>query len=339
MSTHIRAEGLVKHFPVRGSRSVVQAVDKVDITIERGRTLGLVGESGSGKSTVGRCLLRLVEPTEGRVMHGDLDIASLSSRRMQRHRAKAQMIFQDPYESLNPRMRIRALVEEPLLLHTDLSRTARSRRAQELLTLVRLEPVHLDRYPHELSGGQLQRIGIARAIATDPDFLVLDEPTSSLDLSVRAGVLDLLKRLQRDLGITYLFISHDLTTVAHMADEVAVMYLGSIVELGASSSVFGDPQHPYSQALLSAALSLDPDRKSNRHVLGGETPSPIDLPDRCLFAARCPLQREDCLTGRPAHAPPHADHTAACVRVMDGTNRLPAQALAGAPDPAPTRNR
>ncbi|GAA4686785.1 ABC transporter ATP-binding protein [Nocardioides nanhaiensis] len=326
MTAHVEARGLVKTFPVRGSRSPVRAVNGVDIVIPRGRTLGLVGESGSGKSTVGRCLLRLLEPTEGTVRHGDHDVLAMRADQLRRHRARSAMVFQDPYESLNPRMRIRSIVEEPLMLHTDLDGRGRRQRAAELMRMVRLEEVHLERFPHELSGGQLQRIGIARALATDPDFLVLDEPTSSLDLSVRAGVLRLLKRLQRELDITFLFISHDLTTVAAMSDDVAVMYLGTVVEQGPASEVLENPQHPYSQALLSAALPVTTGARPVRHVLEGETPSPVDLPPGCPFAPRCPLRRDDCVTGMPA---PHAvteQHLAHCVRVPEGTHILPARA-------------
>jgi oligopeptide/dipeptide ABC transporter ATP-binding protein len=325
VSEHIEARGLVKTFPVRGSRALVQAVNGVDVVIPRGKTLGLVGESGSGKSTVGRLLLRLLEPSAGSVRHGERDVLALSAEQLRRHRAQAAMVFQDPYESLNPRMRIRALVEEPLMLHTDLDRAGRQRRAAELMRVVRLEEFHLDRYPHELSGGQLQRIGIARALATDLEFLVLDEPTSSLDLSVRAGVLRLLRRLQRDLDITYLFISHDLTTVAAMSDEVAVLYLGTVVERGPAAAVLGNPQHPYTQALLSAALPIKTGTRGRRHVLEGETPSPIDLPSGCPFAPRCPLRRDDCVTGPPVAQHVSEDHHVACVRVPDGTNFLPAQ--------------
>ncbi|GGO73088.1 ABC transporter ATP-binding protein [Nocardioides deserti] len=324
MSEHIEARGIVKTFSVRGSRAPVRAVNGVDIVIPRGRTLGLVGESGSGKSTVGRCLLRLLEPTEGTVRHGEHDVLAMKPETLRRHRARAAMVFQDPYESLNPRMRIRSVVEEPLMLHTDLEPSARRRRAAELMRLVRLEEFHLDRFPHELSGGQLQRIGIARALATDPEFLVLDEPTSSLDLSVRAGVLRLLKRLQRELGITFLFISHDLTTVAAMSDEVAVMYLGTVIEKGPAAEVLGNPQHPYSQALLSAALSVDPEGRRVRHVLEGETPSPVDLPPGCPLASRCPLVRNDCRLAVPPLFEVSEGHGAACVRVPEGTNVLPA---------------
>lgn len=335
MSEHIEARDLVKTFPVRGSRALVRAVNGVDVVIPRGRTLGLVGESGSGKSTIGRLLLRLLEPTSGSVSHGGRDVLAMNAEQLRRHRAQAAMVFQDPYESLNPRMRIRALVEEPLMLHTDLDRAGRRKRAAELMRLVRLDTFHLDRYPHELSGGQLQRIGIARALATDLEFLVLDEPTSSLDLSVRVGVLRLLRRLQRELDITYLFISHDLTTVAAMSDEVAVLYLGTVVERGPADAVLGNPQHPYTQALLSAALPIKTGTRGQRHVLEGETPSPVDLPPGCPFAPRCPLRREDCVTGPIAAQQISADHHVACVRVPEGTNALPAQPAAS-PVPATT---
>lgn len=326
MNAHIEARGIVKTFNVRGSRALVRAVNGVDIVIPRGKTLGLVGESGSGKSTVGRCLLRLLEPTEGTVRHGDHDVLAMKPETLRRHRARAAMVFQDPYESLNPRMRIRSVIEEPLMLHTDLDKAGRRRRAAELMRMVQLEEFHLERFPHELSGGQLQRIGIARALATDPEFLVLDEPTSSLDLSVRAGVLRLLKRLQREHQITFLFISHDLATVAAMSDEVAVMYLGTVIERGPAAEVLGNPQQPYSQALLSAALPVDPTQRRSRHVLQGETPSPVNLPSGCPLAPRCPLQREDCLVAVPPLYEVSPGHGAACVRVPEGTNILPATA-------------
>lgn len=333
MSAHVEARGLVKTFPVRGSRALVRAVNGVDVVIPRGRTLGLVGESGSGKSTVGRCLLRLLEPTEGSVRHGEHDVLAMRAEQLRRHRARSAMVFQDPYESLNPRMRIRSIVEEPLMLHTDLDGRARRRRAAELMRMVRLEEVHLERFPHELSGGQLQRIGIARALATDPDFLVLDEPTSSLDLSVRTGVLRLLKRLQRELDITFLFISHDLATVAAMSDDVAVMYLGTVVEQGPAREVLESPQHPYTQALLSAALPVTVGARPVRHLLEGETPSPVDLPPGCPFAPRCPLRRDDCSTAMPPAHAISSRHLAHCVRIADGTHLLPA-AQPGDPVPA-----
>lgn len=327
MPTSVKVDRLHKHFHVRGGRSLLRAVNGVSFEIPAGTTLGLVGESGSGKSTVGRCLLRLLEPTSGTVEIGGVELTSLSHRELRKRRSSFQMIFQDPYDSLNPRMTIGDLVEEPLLLHTDLDDSSRRERAEELLHLVRLDPQHLDRLPHQLSGGQLQRVGIARAIATEPDFLVLDEPTSSLDLSVRAGVLRLLQELQQRLGMTYLLISHDLATVGAYCDRMAVMYLGAIVEVGKARDVFESPQHPYTQALLSADLPPDPSVAIARHHLEGEIPSPLDLPSGCLFMTRCPLVREDCRGEHPDHrfVTGHGrEHSAACVRLDDGTNMIPA---------------
>ena len=323
MTVRVEVDGLVKHFPIRGAAGVVQAVNDVSLTIEPGTTLGIVGESGSGKSTLGRCVLRLLEPTAGSVKIDGEDITSLRPRELRRRRSKLQMIFQDPYDSVNPRMRVQRILEEPMVLHTDMSESERRERAGELLELVNLEPHHLRRFPHELSGGQLQRIGIARAIALNPDFVVLDEPTSSLDLTVRAGVLKLLRALQRELGLTYLLISHDLATVAAYCDDVAVMYLGSVVERGPAGEVFAAPQHPYTQALLSAELPADPTVKLRRYVLQGEIPSPVNLPTGCLFASRCPLVLDECRAGPPLHRNVTAGHSAACIRIDDGTNLLP----------------
>lgn len=318
----VTVENLVKHFPIRGTSGIVQAVNNVSFEIAPGTTLGVVGESGSGKSTLGRCLLRLIEPTSGRVVIDGKDMTALDSRALRAARAKVQIIFQDPYESVNPRMRVRRILEEPMVLHTSMTERERARRAVELLELVNLEPLHLNRFPHELSGGQLQRIGIARAIALNPSFIVLDEPTSSLDLTVRAGVLSLLRNLQKDLGLTYLLISHDLATVSAYCDEMAVMYLGSIVEQGAASQVFRDPQHPYTQALLSAQLPADPTVTVRRHVLAGEIPSPVNLPSGCLFASRCPIAIDECRRERPESRTIVGSHRASCIRIDDGTNRL-----------------
>ena len=325
MPAHVSVENLHKHFSVRGG--LLRAVNGVSFEIPAGTTLGLVGESGSGKSTVGRCLLRLLEPTSGSIHIGDADLVAMRARELRSHRRHMQMVFQDPFDSVNPRMSIGALVEEPLLLHTDLSGSERRERARELLRLVRLEEQHLDRLPHQLSGGQLQRVGIARAIATDPSFIVLDEPTSSLDLSVRAGVLRLLRELQDRLGLTYLLISHDLATVGAYCDQVAVMYLGSLVESGGATEVFESPQHPYTQALLSADLPPDPTVRLRRHLLDGEMPSPLDLPTGCCFSSRCPVVRDDCWEIPPAlrDAGRHG-HRAACTRLDDGTNLIPTRA-------------
>jgi len=324
MTAAVEVDHLVKHFPIRGTSGVVQAVNDVSFRIERGATLGVVGESGSGKSTLGRCLLRLVEPTSGSIVIDGQDMTALDARALRTARARIQMIFQDPYESVNPRMRVRRILEEPMRLHTSMTERERGRRAAELLELVNLERVHLNRFPHELSGGQLQRIGIARAIALNPSFIVLDEPTSSLDLTVRAGVLSLLRRLQEELGLTYLLISHDLATVSAYCDEMAVMYLGSVVERGRASEVFADPQHPYTQALLSAQLPADPAATVERHRLTGEIPSPVDLPRGCLFASRCPIVHDACREGRPTTRTITPTHGAACIRLDDGTNQLPA---------------
>lgn len=322
MTVAIQVENLVKHFPIRGTSGVVQAVNDVSFSIEAGTTLGVVGESGSGKSTLGRCLLRLIEPTSGRVVIEGQDMTTLTPRTMRAARARVQMIFQDPYESVNPRMRVRRILEEPMRLHTSMTERERGNRAAELLELVNLERVHLNRFPHELSGGQLQRIGIARAIALNPSFIVLDEPTSSLDLTVRAGVLSLLRDLQQELGLTYLLISHDLATVSTYCDEMAVMYLGSVVEQGRAADVFRSPQHPYTQALLSARLPADPTVKVARHLLTGEIPSPVNLPPGCLFSTRCPLAHEGCRAERPTHRTIEGTHRASCIRIDDRTNLL-----------------
>ena len=322
MSSLISVRDLVKTFTLDTAQIEIIAVASVSFDIEQGTTLGLVGESGSGKSTVGRCLLRLLAPTSGSVVFEGTELSGLKQRQVRPFRSRMQMVFQDPYESLNPRMRIIDLIEEPLKLSTDLDRPARHAKIAEILDHVRLQPEHLRRYPKEMSGGQLQRVGIARAIATDPRFVVLDEPTSSLDLSVQAGVLDLLRRLQDELGMTYLLISHDLNMVASYCDDVAVMYLGSIVEYGSADQVFNDPQHPYTQALLSAALPADPEAILSRHMLHGEIPSPIDRPSGCPFASRCPLVMDACEAEVPHSRDVGDGHWAACIRIDDETNKL-----------------
>jgi oligopeptide/dipeptide ABC transporter ATP-binding protein len=323
MSATVEVADLVKRYPLAGGKGAVHAVNGVSFTIRAGETLALVGESGSGKSTVGRCLLRLIEPSSGRITFDGFDIAQMSKSKVRSWRANAQMVFQDPVDSLSPRMRVQTILEEPLRLHTKLDGGARRERMLELLEHVRLPGRYLDRAPRQLSGGEAQRVAIARAIATNPDFLVLDEPTSSLDLSVRASVLSLLSSLQDKLGLTYLLISHDLHTVAAHADRVAVMYLGAIVEMGPAQRVFDDPQHPYTQALLSASLPADPTLRSNRFLLAGEVPSSIDLPQGCLFASRCPLVIDACLVEQPKFRVAAPGHVAACIRLDDGTNRIP----------------
>jgi oligopeptide/dipeptide ABC transporter ATP-binding protein len=323
--------GLTKHFPIRGSDKVVQAVDKVDLTIRKGESIGLVGESGSGKTTVGRCLLQLIRPTAGSVAYGSADLTKIAADVMRRYRSKLQIVFQDPYESLNPRWTIAELLAEPLRVHTRLSRQEMRRKAAEVLRLVRLDETLLDRKPRGLGAGTLQRINIARALICEPEFIVLDEPTSVLAPRARNELIELLARLQKELGLAYLFISHDLTTVRYLCQRVAVMYLGQIVEEGSVEDVFTAPKHPYSRALLSAHLFPDPTRRRVDYPvaaqLEGEIPSPIDVPKGCYLASRCPFHRDECKAPQPlvALAP---GRTVRCVRVVEGSLDMPAPSAA-----------
>ena len=288
----VEVDHLKKHFPVRrgwfrGAREFVRAVDDVSFRVARARTLGLVGESGCGKTTVGRCVLRLIEPTAGHVRVNGVSLFDLGRADLRRLRRHMQIIFQDPYGSLNPRLTVGRIVAEPLAVHRVGTRAERRRRVGELLEQVGLAPEHTDRYPHEFSGGQRQRIGIARALALNPDFIVCDEPTSALDVSIRAQIVNLLTDLQRDRGLSYLFISHDLSVVRHISHEVAVMYVGRLVEVAPTDALFADPQHPYTRALLSAIPVPDPAAPRRRIVLPGEVPSPIHPPAGCPFHPRC----------------------------------------------------
>jgi oligopeptide transport system ATP-binding protein len=296
----MEARALVKEFPVEGSRDVVHAVSGVDLTVFRGETLGLVGESGCGKTTMGRLVLRLIEPTAGQVLIEGRDLGGLGSRELRRVRSEMQIIFQNPFASLNPRMSVEQILTRPMLIHLRLTGAERARRVSALLEQVGLREEHRQRYPHEFSGGQRQRIAIARALAVEPKFLVLDEPTSALDVSVQAQILNLLKRLQQELGLTYLFISHDLSAVRHMSDRIAVMYLGKVVEASASETLFDAPQHPYTQALMSAIPVTNPRLRRERVRLTGDIPSPIHLPAGCAFHTRCPWVVERCRHERPA---------------------------------------
>lgn len=289
---------LVKTFPVRGSgfkRHKLIAVNDVTLKIEKGKTLGLVGESGCGKSTLGRTILRLIEPSEGSILFDGKDVASLSSRELKKLRQRMQIIFQDPYSSLNPRMTVADILSEPFLIHgIHKSRTSAIQGVKELLSLVGLPEESLYRYPHEFSGGQRQRIGIARALAVKPELVVCDEPVSALDVSIQAQIVNLLMDLQKKLGLTYLFISHDLRVVNHISDEVAVMYLGKVVEWGPKEVIFNNPKHPYTVSLLSAIPKLDDGVKTERVKLQGEPPTPLNPPSGCTFHPRCPKAIDQC---------------------------------------------
>jgi oligopeptide transport system ATP-binding protein len=277
----------------------VKAVDNVSLAIKCGETLALVGESGCGKSTTGRLLLRLIEPTSGQVLYKGEDLSGLTHRAMLAHRRNLQIIFQDPFGSLNPRLSVGAIIREPLDIHGLGDRSSRSARVEQLLRLVGLSPQQRARYPHEFSGGQRQRIGIARALALEPQVLVCDEPVSALDVSIQAQIINLRQDLQQRLGLTYLFISHNLSVVRQIADRVAVMYLGQIVETGATDDLFRHPQHPYTQALLSALPQPDPDRQRARIVLRGDVPSPFSPPSGCRFHTRCPVAMPMCSQQQP----------------------------------------
>lgn len=316
----LSVRGLKKHFPLREGmlgRSVrhVKAVDGVDFDVWRGETLGLVGESGCGKSTTGRAVLRLLEPTSGEVRFDGMDVRGLDRERLRAFRRRAQFVFQDPFGSLNPRLSVGAMLEEVLEVH-GLGGKNRRDRVVELLELVGLRSEHVDRYPHEFSGGQRQRLGVARALSVEPDFLVLDEPVSALDVSVQAQVVNLLEDLQAELGLTYLFIAHDLALVEHVSDRVAVMYLGRIVEIAEAADLYRDPKHPYTRALLSAVPRPDPVGRNEREriVLEGDVPSAVDPPMGCPFHPRCPHPAKDdsCRSARPPLEGDLTSHLAAC---------------------------
>jgi len=336
MSEILVVENLVKHYPIRHGivpRVVgyVRAVDDVSFSISRGKTLGLVGESGCGKTTTGRTILRLIEPTSGRVTFDGKDVFSLTEREMRALRCEMQIIFQDPYGSLNPRMTVGAMLEEPILVHginhrdettaeklngdAKASNRRRAReRAVELLKLVGLSAEHANRYPHEFSGGQRQRIGIARALTVEPKMIVCDEAVSALDVSIQAQILNLLRDLQQQFGLTYLFIAHDLAVVKHISDRVAVMYLGEIVEEAATEEIFDNPRHPYTQALLSSIPIPVPRNTRSQISLEGDVPSPVNPPEGCRFHSRCPIAIDECKSARPPLIEITPGHRVACIR-------------------------
>ena len=319
MSALVEIRDIVMHFPVlsgvlRRTTGYVKAVDHVDLEIETGETLGLVGESGCGKTTLGRVLVRLLDPTSGHIYFDGQDMATLEGKALQSLRSQVQIIFQDPYSSLDPRTPVGNSIAEGLLVHGVKDPDERLERVAEMLRLVGLQPSHAQRFPHEFSGGQRQRIGIARALVLRPRFVVCDEPVSALDVSVQAQVLNLLKGLQRELDLTLLFISHNLAVVEHISDRVAVMYLGRIVEVTERDTLYRAPQHPYTQALLSAVPIPEPGRRRERVVLQGDVPSPLDPPSGCAFHPRCPIAAEICAERAPELRPTEADpgHLASC---------------------------
>ena len=315
----LSVRGLKKHFPIvkglfRRQVGAVRAVDGINFDLYRGETLGFVGESGSGKSTAGRAVLRLENITEGSVEFNGTDITNMAQGHVRKLRPKMQMVFQNPHASLNPRMTVASIIGEPLSEHSSMSRAERDRRIDELLVMVGLDPSHADRYPHEFSSGQRQRIGIARSIALNPDFIVCDEPIAALDVSIQAQVVNLLKRLQEELSLSYLFISHDMSMVRHIADRVAVMYLGRIVELADCDVLYEQPLHPYTRALHSAVPVPDPTSETGRDrvILQGDIPSPANPPGGCPFHTRCPVAKERCSTDVPTWNEVEPGHWVAC---------------------------
>ena len=314
----LRIEDLSKYFPVTRGVIVakkigdIKAVDRISFDIYKGETLGLVGESGCGKTTIGRVILKLIEPSHGRIVYNDQDITDLNKKNMAPLRREMQIIFQDPYASLNPRLTVGEAIGEPLVAHRIANRAKAKEQVLELLRVVGLAPFHYNRYPHEFSGGQRQRIGIARSLVMNPKFIVADEPVSALDVSIQAQIINLLQRIQEEFQLTFLFISHDLGVVRHLSDRVVVMYLGRLAELADTEQLFSDPKHPYTQALLSAVPSLK-ERKQKRHlVLSGDVPTPFNPPTGCRFHTRCPMVMDKCREVEPAWQDTGDGHFVAC---------------------------
>ncbi|KSU64281.1 dipeptide/oligopeptide/nickel ABC transporter ATP-binding protein [[Bacillus] enclensis] len=313
----LKVENLKKHFPITGGIlgrpvSSVKAVDGVSFTVNKGETLGIVGESGCGKSTTGRMLMRLIDPSEGKVTFEDRELTSLSNSEMRKIRREIQMVFQDPYASLNPRHTVEKILEEPLKVHGMGSAKERRERVHELLNIVGLSSYHAKRYPHQFSGGQRQRIGIARALMTKPKLIIADEPVSALDVSIQSQVLNLMQDLQKEFELTYIFIAHDLGVVRHISDRVGVMYLGKMVELSDSENLYEEPLHPYTQALLSAVPIPDPDFKRETQLLQGDIPSPSNPPSGCTFHTRCPFATDVCKEKVPEFKEHQPGHYVAC---------------------------
>ena len=318
-NTLLKVDGIVKHFPItsgifRRQVGTVKAVDGVSFDIKERETLGLVGESGCGKSTTGRAILQLLKATSGKVFFKGNELTSISRTDLRKKRPQMQMIFQDPQDSLNPRMTVGSIISEPMLEHQRIHAKQRRARVELLLDSVGLDPNVTNRYPHEFSGGQRQRIGIARALALSPDFIICDEPIAALDVSIQAQVINLLEDLQEEFGLTYLFISHDLSMIRHIADRVAVMYLGRIVELASSQELYSRPEHPYTIALLSAVPLHDPvlEKKRKRTILTGDVPSPADPPSGCHFSTRCPVAEDNCFNITPEWREISSCHSVAC---------------------------
>jgi len=321
----VRVRGLVKHFPT--DEGVLRAVDGVTFDIVRGETLGLVGESGCGKSTAGRCILRLIEPTHGHIEFEQRDVTAMKKRELRILRREMQIIFQDPQASLNPRMKVGDIVGEPLVIHKIGNKQERKERVAWLLGKVGLDADFMKRYSHEFSGGQLQRIGVARALALNPKLIIADEPVSALDVSVQAQVVNLLQDLQKEFGLTYLFISHGLAVVEHISSRVAVMYLGRIVEIASAEQLYANPLHPYTRALLSAIPIPDPKEKRERIILKGDVPTARNPPSGCRFRTRCPIAIDECAQIDPELREISPGHSAACIRVEGYASASPVETL------------
>jgi oligopeptide transport system ATP-binding protein len=321
MSNILELNNVRKEFHTSSSKRAIVAVDNVSLKLEKGKTLGIVGESGSGKSTLGRLMLRLIEPTAGEINFDDVNLLKLKNTELRKMRSKMQMIFQDPMSSLNPRMSIRQLVSEPLEIHRNLKVSEQNAAVEEIITKVGLEKSALDKYPHEFSGGQRQRISIARAVINNPSLIVADEPVSALDVSIQSQILNLLMDLRNDLNLSFVFISHDLSVVRHIADEVAVMYLGNIVEIAPADQLFSNPQHPYTQALISAIPQVEKEKRVNRIILKGDIPNPADAPSGCYFHPRCPIAIDKCSSLAPTLKITGTNHLTSCHLVTDSVSK------------------